>query len=404
MKYHIITFGCQMNHNDSERIASFLDKNGFLETNKDNADLIIVNACAVKKTAVDKIHGQIRNIYKKRQPTTILTGCVLDKERKSMENIFDYILDKKDLSQWPIPIKKAANYFDIPPKRKNSSAYITIMTGCNNFCSYCAVPYTKGRENSRNWQDIIKETEDAVKKGYKDIWLLGQNVNSYKGGISFAELLNKVNNISGDFWIRFTSSHPKDFSMDVIEQMARCEKVTEYFNLPIQSGDNHILQKMNRPYTVEQYKDIINCVRKKIPEVVISTDIIVGFPGEKEKNFRNTVKLFNEVNFEMAYISCYSPRPGTASYKMKDDISQKEKKRRAKILTEIMKEKTLIKNKQLKGKTVDVIVLGKNKNYLYGKTRGYKSVVFSGKDNLIGNFVKVKINKVSPWGLKAEKI
>ena len=275
------------------------------------------------------------------------------------------------------------------------------MTGCDNFCSYCAVPYTKGREKSRRWEDIIKETEKAIEEGAKEIWLLGQNVNSYKGGVTFAQLLEKVNKIKGDFWIRFASPHPKDFSPELVKTMANCKKVTEYLNLPAQSGDNKILKAMNRPYTVEAYKEIIDFVKKEIPEIVISTDIIVGFPGETEKNFRNTVKLFTEVGFEMAYISRYSPRPGTAAEKIKDNISTGEKKRREKVLTEILKEISLAKNKEYKEKIVDVLVL-KKKKHLIGKTRGYKSVVFPGSIKLVGSFVKVKITHASPWGLKGK--
>lgn len=396
-----------MNKNDSERIASFFDKNGLVEADMKEADVIVVNACSIRESAIDRIHGKMKNIRgMKKKPITILTGCVLQKDRLKVSSLFDHILETKDLSRWSLPFinPEDKEYFDIMPKRKNRSALISVMTGCNNFCSYCAVPYTKGREVSRSWEEVLKETEEAVKNGCREVWLLGQNVNSYKGGVSFADLLKKINEIKGNFWIRFTSSHPKDFSPELVNAMAECSKVTEYLNLPLQSGDNDVLKMMNRPYTANRYKEIIDMVREKIPRIAISTDIIVGFPGETEKQFRNTVKMVNEIRFEMAYISRYSPRPGTVSAKMEDNVPTEEKRRREKVLTEIIKEISLLKNKEYKGKKEEVLVLEKRKNgQLVGKTRGYKSVLLKGPERLVGEFVKVKITHVSPWGLKGEK-
>ncbi len=396
-----------MNKNDSERIASFFDKNGLVEADMKEADVIVVNACSIRESAIDRIHGKMKNIRgMKKKPITILTGCVLQKDRLKVSSLFDHILETKDLSRWSLPFinPEDKEYFDIMPKRKNRSALISVMTGCNNFCSYCAVPYTKGREVSRSWEEVLKETEEAVKNGCREVWLLGQNVNSYKGGVSFADLLKKINEIKGSFWIRFTSSHPKDFSPELVNAMAECSKVTEYLNLPLQSGDNDVLKMMNRPYTANRYKEIIDMVREKIPRIAISTDIIVGFPGETEKQFRNTVKMVNEIRFEMAYISRYSPRPGTVSAKMEDNVPTEEKRRREKVLTEIIKEISLLKNKEYKGKKEEVLVLEKRKNgQLVGKTRGYKSVLLKGPKRLVGEFVKVKITHVSPWGLKGEK-
>lgn len=396
-----------MNKNDSERIASFFDKNGLVEADMKEADVIVVNACSIRESAIDRIHGKMKNIRgMKKKPITILTGCVLQKDRLKVSSLFDHILETKDLSRWSLPFinPEDKEYFDIMPKRKNRSALISVMTGCNNFCSYCAVPYTKGREVSRSWEEVLKETEEAVKNGCREVWLLGQNVNSYKGGVSFADLLKKINEIKGNFWIRFTSSHPKDFSPELVNAMAECSKVTEYLNLPLQSGDNDVLKMMNRPYTANRYKEIIDMVREKIPRIAISTDIIVGFPGETEKQFRNTVKMVNEIRFEMAYISRYSPRPGTVSAKMEDNVPTEEKRRREKVLTEIIKEISLLKNKEYKGKKEEVLVLEKRKNgQLVGKTRGYKSVLLKGPKRLVGEFVKVKITHVSPWGLKGEK-
>jgi tRNA-2-methylthio-N6-dimethylallyladenosine synthase len=348
-----------------------------------------------------------------------------------------------------------------PKYQNNFSAFVPIMTGCNNFCSYCVVPYVRGPEISRPANEILCEIKNLTEKGVKEIWLLGQNVNSYEvpretdakqdakqtRKINFAKLLKMVNDIRGNFWIRFTSPHPKNFSDELIETMAKCQKVTPYLNLPVQSGDNEILKKMNRPYTIEQYKDLVKKIRDKFAsihegserEIAISTDVIVGFPGETEKQFQNTVKLFKEIKFDMAYIAKYSPRPGTAAAKLKDNVSPKEKERRWKILTEILKKTALEKNKKYIGRTVEVLIEAEQRrtrtssvrgrrglstlkyaenqrrsafssasiSFYIGKTRTYKTVKiqldpkpYTLNPNLIGQFVKVKIIDALPWGLK----
>ncbi len=407
MKYSITTFGCQMNKNDSERIAKFLNDNELEETTEEKADLLIINACSVRQSAVDRIRGKIENL-KDKPVTTILTGCVLDKDKENLGNSFDYVLKIEDLANWPLPFlvnKNEKDFFHIDPKREGFSASISIMTGCENFCTYCVVPYTRGKLFSRPAKDILEEAEKVISEGHKEIWLLGQNVNSYNGEITFPELLQEINKIKGDFWIRFTSSHPRDFSDELIKAIKNCKKVTKYLNLPIQSGDNEILKRMNRPYTVEEYKSLAEKIKKEIPEISLSTDIIVGFPGETEKNFRNTIKIFNELSFDMVYSACYSPRPQTVAYKMKDDVPIEEKKRREKILQELLKENKIKKNKDYKGKKVKVLVTGvTKKGELIGKTERYNNVVFAGKKDLVGKFVKVEIINYSSWGLKGKLI
>jgi len=321
-----------MNKADSEKIAAVLENKGYKTASKINeADLIVVNMCSVRQSAVDRVYGLIPK-FKKLQTTnhklqTILTGCILKKDKKKFAKLFDEIVDIKDL------IKKTRSKHS-----NNFSALIPIMRGCNNFCSYCVVPSTRGREASRPLKEIICEVKNLIKHGYKEIWLLGQNVNSYKYG--FSKLLRAINKIPGKFWIRFTSSHPKDFSDDLIEAMAECKKVAKYLNLPVQSGDNEVLKKMNRPYTVKQYKNLVKKIRKKIPDINLSTDVIVGFPGETKKQFENTVKLFKEIKYDIAYISKYSPRPSTVAAKLKDNVSFQEKKRREKILEKTLKQKS----------------------------------------------------------------
>ncbi|HDZ54459.1 MAG TPA: tRNA (N6-isopentenyl adenosine(37)-C2)-methylthiotransferase MiaB [Candidatus Nealsonbacteria bacterium] len=440
-KYWIITFGCQMNHSDSERIATVLENIKYQPAlNMNEADLILVNACSVRQSAIDRIWGQTKKFQKLKTKNselrTVITGCVLKKDKGKFAKNFNLVLDINDLPELPeklLTIKQFSNltikdsalqnesYLRIEPEHSdNFSAYVPIMTGCNNFCTFCVVPYTRGREISRPAKEIICEVQNLIKRGYKEIWLLGQNVNSYKfKGANFPKLLNMVNDIGGDFWIRFTSSHPKDFSAELINIMASCEKVTEYLNLPVQSGDDEILKKMNRPYTMEIYKNIIRKIRKKIPNITLSTDVIIGFPGEKEKAFENTVKLFKEIKYDMAYISQYSPRSGTKAANFKDDIPRLEKERRWKILTNILRKTALEKNKKYLGKTLDVLIeterprtrsvgqagsVRDRHGYLYGKTRNYKTIEFKGPKNLIGKFTKIKIVDAFPWRLKGEMI
>lgn len=343
MKYWIITYGCQMNRSDSERIASVLESIGYKKASKENeADLILVNMCSVRQSAVDRVFGLFPKLKKLREGNpnfkTILTGCILKKDKPKFAKGFDQILKFRDLLKYQ------------PKYRNKLVAFIPISNGCNWACTYCVVPLVRGPLFCRNHEEILEEVKNIIEKGFKEIWLLGQNVNLYRskskvnppaGGqkskiINFAKLLKMVNNIPGNFWIRFISPHPANFSDELIETMAKCEKVTPYLNLPVQSGDNEILKKMNRPYTVEQYKDLVKKIREKIPDINLSTDVIVGFPGETKKQFENTVKLFKEIKFNMAYIAKYSPRPGTAAFKLKDNVLLKEKKRRYKVLNDLL--------------------------------------------------------------------
>jgi len=348
-----------MNISDAERVASVLESDKTLPAGRykktstmDKADLIVITMCSVRQSAVDRVHGLVQKFkeLKKQHPKlkTILTGCVLKKDKKTFIKSFDYVIDIKDIKKIPTLLqaqdsKNTNNYLSIIPKYTSKfSANVPIMTGCNNFCAYCVVPYTRGREISRPAEDILQEIKEAINPtslklhGAKEIWLLGQNVNSYKDGkIDFPKLLKMVNKIPGKFWIRFTSSHPKDFNDKVINAMASCKKVTPYLNLPVQAGDDKVLKSMNRHYTIKDYKNKIKKLRNKISDIALSTDIIVGFPGETKNKFGNTAKLFEEVKYDMAYINKYSPRSGTVASKLKDNVSIKEKKRREKVLTEI---------------------------------------------------------------------
>lgn len=333
-KYFLITYGCQMNKADSERIATILENMGYQVALKEKeADLIVVNMCSIRQTAVDRVYGKVKNLAKLRKNKTkiILTGCILNKDKKKFRELFDEIWTNK-------------NYLNILPACQNkSAAYIPISTGCNNFCAYCVVPFTRGPLICRNHQEIIKEVKKAIKQNIKEIWLLGQNVNDYnspiKKTINFPRLLKLVSDLKGDFQIKFTSSNPKNFSNELIEVMAKSKKIALYLNLPLQAGDDEILKKMNRLYTVKQYKNLVKKIRKKIPNIFLSTDIIVGFPGETKKQFANTLKLFKKIDFSMAYISKFSLRPGIAAAKMGKQVPLQEKKRRWKILNDLLLKK-----------------------------------------------------------------
>lgn len=435
MKYHIITYGCQMNRSDSERIAGFLDGINFKTTSKpDEADLIVVNMCSVRQSAVDRVYGllvRFEELKKKnRELKTALTGCIVKKDRKRFIKGFDLVLDIKDLPRLPsllfgkkpaslgrnIAINSAANdYLAINPKRQEKfSSFVPISTGCNNACAYCVVPSTKGALACRSHNEIIAEIKTVAGNGCKEVWLLGQNVNNYRSpadhSVDFSKLLKMINDIKGAFWIRFTSPHPKDFSEELIETMAASEKVTPYLNLPVQSGSDILLKKMNRPYSASSYKILIKKIRAAFKKrrkgieknIALSTDTIVGFPGETKKQFNDTAKLYRDVEFDMAYIAQYSKRNGTAAALMEDSVSREEKAKRRKILTKILMKTTLKKNKKYAGKTVEVLVDSENKGLLYAKTRTYKTVRFPGKKELVGKIVNVKINKALVWGLEGK--
>jgi len=430
MKYFIKTFGCQINKADSERIATVLEQNNFKKSTENETNILIVNACSVRQRAMDRVYALVSKWRKKKK--IILTGCLLEKDKKKLQNQTQFINIKNITSLLQIiknkkvKIKNKKSYLDIKPHHSNNfQAYIPIMNGCNNFCTYCVVPYTRGREVSRPPTKIISEVKNLVKKGYKEVTLLGQNVNSYygkiknqklnlkntspterqanqKSKINFPKLLQILNCVPGNFWIRFVTSHPKDMSDGLIKTLASCKKVCEYIHLPIQAGDDEILKKMNRKYTAAQYLKLIAKIKKAIPNVSLSTDIIVGFPGETRKQFQNTVQVMKKVNYDMAYIARYSPRPQTAAYRLPDNISNQEKKRRYTVLNKLLQKTALKNNRKLVNKEVEILVENCKAGLCSGKTRGFKNVKFESKKNHTGQFVMVKITKFGPWGLLGE--
>ncbi len=387
MKYYIITYGCQMNESDSTRLAFFLEKNKLIKANSEQeADLILINMCSVRQSAVDRVYGKIRVLKNKK---ICLTGCFLEKDKNILSKKVNLIFNINNISELSKIIKKPKKEIPDYFKIKSYSNFIPIMTGCNNFCTYCVVPYTRGKEISRKPIEIEQEVKQIIKKGAKIVWLLGQNVNSYQ--YNFANLLKRINKIPGKFWLQFTSSHPKDFSLELIRAMKQCN--IKYLNLPVQSGDDEILKKMNRPYSIKDYKKIIKEIKKEIPDISLSTDVIVGFPGETKKQFENTKKLFKQVKYDMAYVNKYSPREGTKASLLKDTVSDQEKKKREQELTEILKKTALQNNKKYINKTVEVLVIKKN----LAITKSNKKVKISSEE--IGKFKKVKIKKALSWGL-----
>ena len=337
-KFYVWVIGCQQNTHDGVILVEVLKRLGLQETSPEEADVIFIIACAVRQTGVDRIFGRIKNWQDKK---IFVTGCVLNSDKKKLED--------RNISFWNIEeLNKLPKLLDLDIDEKAqklaeeslvASSSVPIMYGCDNFCSYCATPYTRGRERSRSKDKIIKEVRDLIESGKKEILLLGQNVNSYcdpESGSNFENLLRTLNDQSGDFIIAFTSNHPKDMSEGIINAVATLPKIKKEIHLPIQSGSDKILKAMNRPYTKKQYLEIVDKIRKANPDISITTDVIIGFPGETEKDFQETIEIFEKVKYKMAYINKYSPRVGTAAYSLGDPIPWKEKQRRWHELDELL--------------------------------------------------------------------
>lgn len=440
LKYYILTMGCQLNENDSEKICGMAQDMGYTETdNILDADLVIYNTCCVRENAEEKLFGKLGEVKKQKETkgTIIAIGGCMMQEKHIVDKIknsykYDVIFGTHTLYKFPedlynaiINNKRITDILDIdgeiieglPIKRNdNIRASVTIMNGCNNFCTYCIVPYVRGRERSRNPEDILNEVKDLAKEGYKEITLLGQNVNSYmrverEKGIceskidSFAKLLKAVNEIDGIEKIRFTSPHPKDFTDDVIEAIRDCKKVSKLIHLPLQSGSTEVLKVMNRVYTKEQYLNLVEKMKKKISNVKFSTDIIVGFPGETEEDFEDTLDVVKKVQFEQIFMFIYSRRVGTPADRMENQIPEEIKHKRFDKLKALYEEILANNNRKYIGTTQEILVEGYSKNnneYLTGRTDTNKVVIFKGNPDLIGEMIKVQIISEHMWYLKGE--
>ena len=439
-KYIILTMGCQLNENDSEKLSGMIEKMGYTNTeNIEEADLIVFNTCCVRENAEDKLFGKLgeaKKIKEKRGTIIAIGGCmmqekhIVDKLQKSYP-FFDIVFGTHTLHKFPQDLynvilnkKRIEDIIDIdgeiieglPIKRNdNIKASVTIMYGCNNFCSYCIVPYVRGRERSRKPEDIINEVRELADKGYKEITLLGQNVNSYMRNevlenenekiTSFAKLLYAVNKIKGIERIRFISPHPKDFTEDVIQAIKKCDKVCKLIHLPLQSGSSKVLKEMNRKYTKQQYLELVEKMKKEIPNLTLSTDIIVGFPGETDEEFEDTLDVVKKVNFEQVYMFIYSRRVGTPADRMQNQVPEEQKHIRFEKLKKLVEEQIEEKNKKYINTIQKVLVEGKSKNnedMLTGRTDSNKVVIFKGNDNLIGQIINLKIVSEHMWYLKGE--
>ena len=435
LKYFIETWGCQMNEEDSEKLSGMLKSIGYTKTEvKEEASIILFNTCCVRENAENKVYGNLGNLkkLKKKNPDLIIgiCGCMMqqqgmaDKILKEFPYV-DIIFGTHNAYKFPeylnrvktegvqvkeILDKETKIVEGIPVDRESSvKGFVTIMYGCNNFCTYCIVPYVRGRERSRKPEDIENEIRDLVARGYKEVTLLGQNVNSYGKGleeeINFAGLLRRVNEIEGLERIRFMSSHPKDLTEEVIMAIKECDKLCEQIHLPVQSGSDRILKIMNRHYDRAKYMSLIEKIKKEIPDCTLTTDIIVGFPGETEEDFEDTLNLVKEVGYDAAFTFIYSRRNHTPADKMENQVPDDVKHERFNRLVAAVNESVIKGNKVYEGKTVEVLVEGPSKNdetKLMGRTRNNKLVNFEGNEKLVGKLVNVYIKRAQPFSLIGE--
>ena len=442
LKYSILTMGCQLNENDSEKLCGMLEKMGYIRTeNQLEADLALFNTCCVRENAEDKLFGKLGELKRLKEEKGIIIaigGCMMqekhitDKIKQSypfVDIIFGthtlhkfpedlyHVLENKERLEDVIDVEGKI-YEGLPIKRNdNIKASVTIMNGCNNFCTYCIVPYVRGRERSRMPKDIIEEVKDLAKNGYKEITLLGQNVNSYlrvereknipfeqyEGVNSFATLLEAINKVDGIERIRFVSPHPKDFTDDVIDAIANSDKVCKLIHLPLQSGNTNVLKSMNRKYTKEQYLELVEKMKSKIQNLTLSTDIIVGFPGETDEEFEDTLDVVEKVKFEQVYMFIYSRRVGTPGDKMENQIPEEIKHKRFDRLKALVESQIADNNQKYVGTIQKVLVEGESKNnkdLLTGRTDSNKVVIFEGNKELIGKMIELEIISEHMWYLK----
>ena len=431
MKYLIKTFGCQMNQHDSEFIASMLRSlGGEAVTDIDSADIIVINTCSVRETAENKIIGFIDSLKRRKKwnPDLIIAvvGCMVSKKEQidrllEKRKHIDIILGTRSLYRLPYYLEQRESKkgpfiefdlnTDIPEGRdhireESFRAFLTIMYGCDNYCSYCIVPYVRGREKSRSKQDILREAKVLVNDGVKEIMLLGQNVNSYGKGLaepsSFADLLYALNEIEGLKRIRYMTSHPKDFNSEIIDAIAASKKVCRHFHLPFQAGSDRILKAMNRHYRRDDYLDLMQTIKKRFPENVLTTDIIVGFPGEEESDFEDTLDILDQIRFDNAYTFLYSPRSGTPAANSNGQVPDEIKRERLQRLIHFQSEISLSKNKAMIGKTYTLLGEGQSKtnpNMQSGRTDGNKLVHFSAEKDFCGKMVDVAIEEAHSWSL-----
>ena len=458
MKYYFWILGCAMNYSDAERMAAIFDSMGHTRTfDEKEANIFVVISCSVRESAILRIYGKVKDLKNRKdtgeQLTTILTGCVLDEDRKKFDRLFDLFIETKDMPKLPGMLRRHSEfiseslgyrdtdsgyqddkvgYFAIKPHYESTfRAFVPISTGCDNFCSYCAVPYTKGREKSRPLEEVVAEVKSLIENDYKEITLVGQNVNSYgndlnttvistemeesspnedlsaplemtkkAGNNPFIDLIKRIDAIPGEYRVYFYSNHPKDMTDKLITTLAELVHFPHYIHLPLQSGNDEVLRKMNRHNTKNDYLRLVEKIRQAMPDVNLTTDIIVGYPGETDEQLGDTAEVMRKAEYDMAFIAQYSPRSGTVSAKQEDNVSKGEKKRREAILQEIVKASVLTHNQELVGTIQRVLIDEEKKGKYYGRTAGYKVVeIKTGQPLKVGQFIDVKIECVSSWKL-----
>ncbi|MBP1991254.1 tRNA (N6-isopentenyl adenosine(37)-C2)-methylthiotransferase MiaB [Paenibacillus eucommiae] len=433
---YLVTYGCQMNEHDSEVMKGLFQELGYqLTEDKFQADVILLNTCAIRENAEDKVFGELGHLksLKAEKPGLILgvCGCMAQEEAVvsrilQKHSFVDLIFGTHNIHRLPALLKEA--YFskemvvevwskegdiieNLPKKREGIRAWVNIMYGCDKFCTYCIVPFTRGKERSRRPEDVLAEVRDLARQGFMEITLLGQNVNAYGKDFedikySFADLMNDINKIDIPR-IRFTTSHPRDFDDDLIQVLSQRGNLVEHIHLPVQSGNTDILKIMNRKYTREHYLQLVAKIKQAIPDVVLTTDIIVGFPGETEEQFEDTVSLVREVGFDFAFSFIYSPREGTPAAGMEDNVPLEVKKQRLYRLNDAINEYCKMSNEKLRGEVMEVLVEGESKNnaeVLSGRTRTNKMVHFVGAKDQIGKLVHVKVKEPQTWVLKGDLV
>jgi tRNA-2-methylthio-N6-dimethylallyladenosine synthase len=408
-QYSIWTSGCQMNKAESERLASLFEQLGYQATDSaEKASIIVLNSCVVRQSAENRVINKLNALepLKRAHPsiTLAVTGCLVNSEIDHLKESFphvDHFFKPGDCPPW----LEKEDTEPILPQHPSPSTFVSIIQGCNNFCTYCIVPYRRGRERSRPAAEICKEVTKLVRVGAKEVTLLGQNVDSYGRDLpdhpDLADLLTELNTIDGLARIRFLTNHPKDMSPLLIEAIARLDKVCEQISLPVQSGNNDILKAMGRGYTAENYRQLITEIRRKIPGVALSTDVIVGFPSESEAQFQETLGLLAELRFDTVHVAAYSPRPGTAAAKtLRDNVPPAEKRERLNGIEQLQESIAGEINARLLGKTVEVLVDGRAKGKWQSRTRSGKLVFFSNNSDCLGQLIKIRIEKTGPWSLQ----
>ncbi|NLJ59237.1 MAG: tRNA (N6-isopentenyl adenosine(37)-C2)-methylthiotransferase MiaB [Tissierellia bacterium] len=430
--YHILTYGCQMNEHDSEKISGMLTSIGYVETEDEKkADLVIFNTCLIRENAELKVFGKLGEVkgLKRKNPNLLVAvcGCMMQREeiREKVQKKFsfvDIIFGTNTIHELPMLIynveinkRKSVDivdnteliYEDMPKMRKfKHKALVNITYGCNNFCTYCVVPYVRGREKSRDPEDIIQEIKLLAEDGCKEVTLLGQNVNSYGNNLesefTFAQLLYAVNEIDGIERIRFMTSHPKDLTEDLIKAIKECDKVCNHLHLPVQAGSNDVLKRMNRKYTKEHYLNLVEKLKEAVPDIAVTTDIIVGFPGETEEDFSETIEMVEKVEYDSAFTFLYSVREGTKAALMEDQVPDEVKHERFNRLLDVLYPIVLKKNQDCIGKVFPVLVETAEDDELTGRTEHFKLVHFKGSKDLIGEIVNVKVTDVKTFHMKGE--